>query len=288
VWALTGDSPDRTRPAELDEDAAIIADIMRGLDMTAGTDEVLEIGTGYIDRIYVIVPDDAGRFHVASGGVYSYYEFPWPTQDRLTDEAWRTMLRKGDAPERPAWQQVLFADPAATEEREPRPTPRPSQGALERELGAAIAGATWEPYRSSPRGVAHDPFESGAIAAVLFDELEEELDRAIDYVALFRFRSNDHLDGYWQWRTWDAGGAPMRTLPCADGKPGRDTWLHGEYLCYVSDDGVALLRWTDERSGTYGVMNGVAGRKDLARLYRAWAELAGVSEGLPQPDVSAS
>ena len=154
-----------------------------------------------IDRIYVIVPDDAGRFHVASGGVYAYYEFHWPTRDRLTDEAWRTMLRKGDVPERPAWQQVLFTDPAASEEPEPKPTPRPSRRALERELGAAIAGATWAPYRSSPRSVAHDPFKNGAIAAVLSDELEEELDRAIDYVALFRFRNNDYLDGYWQWRT---------------------------------------------------------------------------------------
>jgi hypothetical protein len=113
-------------------------------------------------------------------------------------------------------------------------------------------------------------------------------DRAVDYVALVRFRNNDYLDGYWQWRTWDtASTAPMRTLPCADGRAGRDTWLHGEYLCYVSDDGLALLRWTDERTATYGVMNGVAGRQDLTRLYRAWAELAGMSEGLPQPDVSA-
>jgi hypothetical protein len=288
VWVLTGDSPDRTQPAELDEDAAVIADIMRGLDTMAGTDEVLEVGTGTIDRIYVIVPDDAGRFHVASGGVYSYYEFPWPTPDRLTDEAWRKMLRKDQVPERPAWQGVLFADPTATEEPEPKPTPRPSRAALERELGTAIAGATWEPYRSSPRGVTHDPFEYGAIGAVLFDELNDELDRSVDYVALFRFRNNDYLDGYWQWRTWDAEGAPMRTLPCADGRPGRDTWLHGEYLCYVSDDGVALLRWTDERSGTYGVMNGVAGRKDLARLYRAWTEIARIGEGSPPPDATAS
>jgi hypothetical protein len=188
------------------------------------------------------------------------------------------MLRDGEAPERPAWQGVLFPDRDATEEPKPKPTPRPSRQALERELGATIAGATWEPYRSSPRGVAHDPFKNGAIAAVLFDKLEQELDRAIDYVALFRFRNNRFLDGHWRGRTWDAEGAPMRTLPCADGRPGRDAWLHGEYLCYVSDDGVALLRWTDERTATYGVMNGVAGRKDLKRLYRSWLEVTGVNE----------
>ena len=69
---------------------------------------MLEVGTGRIDRIFVIVPDDAGAFQVATGGVYSYYEFPWPTSDRLTDEQWWTMLRKGEAPDRPAWQDPLF------------------------------------------------------------------------------------------------------------------------------------------------------------------------------------
>ena len=69
---------------------------------------MLEIGTGRIDRIFVIVPDDEGEFHVATGGVYSYYEFPWPTSDRLTDEQWWKMLRRGEAPDRPAWQEPLF------------------------------------------------------------------------------------------------------------------------------------------------------------------------------------
>ena len=107
IWWRSGDKVDTARPIR-DDDAAIIADIMRGIDLQAGTDEVVEIGTGRIDRIFVIVPDDAGVFHVATGGVYSYYEFPWPTSDRLTDEAWWEMLRKGEAPDRPAWQEVLF------------------------------------------------------------------------------------------------------------------------------------------------------------------------------------
>ena len=47
---------------------------------TAATGKVtaLEIGTGWVDQILVLVPDDAGRFHVALGGVYSYYEFQQP------------------------------------------------------------------------------------------------------------------------------------------------------------------------------------------------------------------
>jgi hypothetical protein len=65
-------------------------------------DVVLEAGTGYIDRIYVIVPIE-GEMQVAQGGVYSYYEFPQPRDDRLTDEAWRERLAGPDAPSLPAW-----------------------------------------------------------------------------------------------------------------------------------------------------------------------------------------
>jgi hypothetical protein len=65
-------------------------------------DQVLEVGTGYIDRIYVIVPIE-GEMQVAQGGVYSYYEFPQPRDDRLTDEAWRERLAGPDAPSLPAW-----------------------------------------------------------------------------------------------------------------------------------------------------------------------------------------
>jgi hypothetical protein len=106
-WWRSGDRLDTPRPIR-DDDAAVIADIMRGIDLEQDIDSVLEIGTGRIDRIFVLVPDDAGDFHVASGGVYSYYEFPWPTEDRLTDEQWWEMLREGQAPARPAWQEPLF------------------------------------------------------------------------------------------------------------------------------------------------------------------------------------
>jgi hypothetical protein len=106
-WWRSGDKVDTMRPIR-DDDAAIIADIMRGISVKDGTDEVVEIGTGRIDRIFVIVPDDADGFEVALGGVYSYYEFPWATAERLTDEQWWEMLRKGEAPDRPAWQDPLF------------------------------------------------------------------------------------------------------------------------------------------------------------------------------------
>jgi hypothetical protein len=40
---------------------------------------------------------------MAQGGVYSYYEFPWDINDRLTDEKWRDILREGKPPARPDW-----------------------------------------------------------------------------------------------------------------------------------------------------------------------------------------
>lgn len=84
-----------------DDQAALVADIMRN---AAG---VLEVGTGYIDEIYVLVPNWDGGFQVAVGGVYSYYEF-WNDQ-RLTDEEWRAQLDAATNPPRPDWQQVFLA-----------------------------------------------------------------------------------------------------------------------------------------------------------------------------------
>jgi len=83
---------------EEDDQAALVADVF-----TDPTGQVLEEAIGRIFEIYVIVPDGVGGTHIAKGGVFSYYEFPWPIGDRLTDEAWRAMLQAGDAPEQPWW-----------------------------------------------------------------------------------------------------------------------------------------------------------------------------------------
>jgi hypothetical protein len=91
---------------EADQDAAVIADIASS---RVGEQGILEVGTGRIDRIYVLVPDDQGAFQVAAGGVYSYYEFANPPGTRLTDEEWRASLDAGEQPERPAWEQSILA-----------------------------------------------------------------------------------------------------------------------------------------------------------------------------------
>jgi hypothetical protein len=131
---------------------------------------------------------------------------------------------------------------------------------------------TWDSYRQSPAGSRFDPLKQGALAAVIFDDLERELHRSVDYAALFRFRNAGRLDTYWGYRA-EMAGVPIRTGACKDGSGGWDRWSHGEVLCYVQRDGYAALRWTDQRTSTYGVLNAVAGRTDLADLYSAWAVL---------------
>jgi hypothetical protein len=81
-----------------DDQAALVADVA-----TDPNGQALEEATGRIFEIYVAVPNGAGGLHIAKGGVFSYYEFPWPINDRLTDESWRAKLQAGQAPAQPAW-----------------------------------------------------------------------------------------------------------------------------------------------------------------------------------------
>ncbi len=274
LWVQSGDKGKKSWEPDLDEDAAIIADIMRGLDPLKGADVVLEIGTGYIDRIFVIVPGyEEEDFRVAVGGVYSYYEFPWPTPERLSDERWREMLATGEAPARPAWGAPLFPAAGKGAGGAPGPTPKPTRADIEWELGETIPNATWKPYRKSPAGVAFDPFEAGARTGVIFDGLERQLHKAVDYVVLFRFTSAEGLEAYWGQRARAASAARPRAGACLDGRPGVGTWEHGQVLCYVSDRGTALLRWTDERTDTYGTMNGVAGKGRLQTVAQLWGSV---------------
>ena len=83
--------------------AAIVADVA-----TDPNGQVLEVGTGKISEIYVVVPID-GKLKIAKGGVYSYYEFTWPMSDRLTDKKWRELLNSGQAPALPSWTDTFVA-----------------------------------------------------------------------------------------------------------------------------------------------------------------------------------
>ncbi len=79
-----------------DRFVAVIADVH-----TAG-DTTLEEGVGFPDEIYVLAEIE-GELYITRGALLSYYEFTWPSKDRLTDEKWQQTLRDGKAPPRPSW-----------------------------------------------------------------------------------------------------------------------------------------------------------------------------------------
>ena len=97
VITLTGDRVEGEMPAV--EPAAIVADVFTD----PNTQRVLEVASGLIDRLYVVIPVGEDQLSIAWGGIYSYYEFMWPMSDRLTDEAWREQLESAEQPDRPAW-----------------------------------------------------------------------------------------------------------------------------------------------------------------------------------------
>jgi len=66
--------------------AAIVADVATDPNGT-----ILEMATGSPSTITVVVMVD-GKIKLARGSVYSFYQFPWPMDDRLTDTKWRQML----------------------------------------------------------------------------------------------------------------------------------------------------------------------------------------------------
>ncbi|TEU17914.1 MAG: DUF3160 domain-containing protein [Anaerolineales bacterium] len=94
---------------EEEPQAAVIADVATD---PWPTPIVLEEAVGRVNEIHVVVPvvgeDGTTYLQVAKGGVFSYYEFPWPADDRLTDEKWRQMLDQGQAPLPPEWISSFF------------------------------------------------------------------------------------------------------------------------------------------------------------------------------------
>jgi hypothetical protein len=109
------DDPFAQQYMEEEPQAAVVADVATDPDPDndgAPNPVVLEEAVGRINDIHVIVPliqaDGSIALQVAKGGVFSYYEFQWPAEDRLTDEAWHDMLDQGQAPDLPDWTGSFF------------------------------------------------------------------------------------------------------------------------------------------------------------------------------------
>ena len=112
MLAAESESTEPGAQVYLDEEqqAAVIADV--ATDPAGPQPVALEVGVGRINVIHVVAPivDGSGNTYlqVVRGGVFSYYEFPWPIQDRLTDEKWREMLDTASAPALPDWIASFF------------------------------------------------------------------------------------------------------------------------------------------------------------------------------------
>jgi hypothetical protein len=113
----SADTPEGGPGGYMEEEpqAAVVADVATDPDPEGDgvpNPVVLEEAVGRVNEIHVVVPvveeDGTTYLQVAKGGVFSYYEFPWPADDRLTDEAWRKMLDEGQAPPPPEWIDSFF------------------------------------------------------------------------------------------------------------------------------------------------------------------------------------
>ncbi|MFQ5808037.1 MAG: DUF3160 domain-containing protein, partial [Armatimonadota bacterium] len=93
----------------MDKDMAIVADVHTDVNSS----QVLEEAVGLPMAMYAICTVD-GRPTVCKGATYSHYEFKQPLSKRLTDEQWREMLSKGEAPALPRWTRAYVAVPAPT------------------------------------------------------------------------------------------------------------------------------------------------------------------------------
>jgi len=87
------------------EPMPVIADVHT--DPNSGT--VLEEGVGFPFAVYVICHVE-GKAVLTRGASYSYYEFTWPLNDRLTDEKWRQQLTSTTPPQPVTWSSNFTAD----------------------------------------------------------------------------------------------------------------------------------------------------------------------------------
>ena len=91
--------------SDADDDMAVIADVHT--DPNEG--EVLEEGVGR-PMVILVAVEIEGQVVLTRGAVFSYYEFTWPMNDRLTDESWQDMLEQGEEPPLPTWTQSFVVE----------------------------------------------------------------------------------------------------------------------------------------------------------------------------------
>jgi hypothetical protein len=94
-----------TQPRLEDQKAALIADVATGL-APDGSLVALEEAIGHPTFLYVVLPGQPTR--LATGAVFSYYEFSVPVSGRMTDEQWQGMVAAGSNPAAPDWTKLFI------------------------------------------------------------------------------------------------------------------------------------------------------------------------------------
>ena len=89
--------------SEDDEDMALVADVH------TSDGKALTVATGHADDLIAVVPIE-GQLYLARGSAYTFYEFKVPVSGRLTDHAWKNMLRAHEAPARQPWIKSYFVN----------------------------------------------------------------------------------------------------------------------------------------------------------------------------------
>ncbi|MDR1328495.1 MAG: DUF3160 domain-containing protein [Oscillospiraceae bacterium] len=74
---------------------------------------VLEEAIGFAKTIFVVFPRD-GKLVLASGTVFSQYEFTVPISERVTDEQWHERMNLNDLPAIAEWKQGFICDVGET------------------------------------------------------------------------------------------------------------------------------------------------------------------------------
>jgi hypothetical protein len=98
--------PDRMVALEARLAVTGVADVPVAIDVHTdlGPARVLEEATGYIDDLYLVVPEPrTRRLVLAVGASVPHFEFVQPAAQRLSDTAWRARLQSGTGPARQAF-----------------------------------------------------------------------------------------------------------------------------------------------------------------------------------------
>ena len=115
---------------------------------------------------------------------------------------------------------------------------------------------------------------NGALAGV---DCEPPID-GIAELKLFTFPDTWRLRRYHRTRI-EESGERVRPDPqaCLQGQQGVRKWEHGSVACWLQEGrSKAAIHWTDERTGTYGIIRPEAAAND--RLAELWLDVLEASE----------